>query len=330
MWKKEEVEQLVEVIKLRRSVRVYKKEPLSERTQERILQKAESIASPLMTAPVGFQIVTRKQIRGFVPAKAPHYIALYARNRENDIINAAFIMEQLDLWLIAHGIGTCWLGLPNPKPQVAKYKNMPFVILLAFGRPNEMPLRKSLSEFKRKTLPQITNITGEDELLLPLQLAPSASNRQPWYVTKTGSEINLYLTPESPFARKMLGSMPYVDMGIALCHLWLSAMDQVRFASFEKHKGSQDKMASGVEYIWSMKIAPKAEKEPQAEGDEGEVRTPAIGVDGFDEPSGTSAEPAVNDNDSDGGADSENELAADKDEKPAESGNESEEAGEKT
>ncbi|MCX8131584.1 MAG: hypothetical protein N3I35_16010 [Clostridia bacterium] len=91
----------------------------------------------------------------------------------------ALILEQRKMKcfiLSSNGIGSCWQGWPKPTKGILNVTNLEFVILMAFGKPNEPLYRLSVSEFKRKPLEQIRNMEGEDELLEPVRLAPTTNH----------------------------------------------------------------------------------------------------------------------------------------------------------
>jgi hypothetical protein len=85
----------------------------------------------------------------------------------------------MDLLLSTNNIGLCGQGIPKPTKKVIESSNMEFIILLAFGKSKETLHRNSISEFKRKSLEEKTNITDADELLETARLTPSATNGQP-------------------------------------------------------------------------------------------------------------------------------------------------------
>jgi hypothetical protein len=133
------------------------------------------------------------------------------------------MLQQMDLYFSANGLGSCWLGIPQPTKEVTEASNLEFMILMSFGNPKEPLYRANTSEFSRKTLSDITNIKGADELLEPVRLAPSAVNLQNWYFTGDKQAIYAY-SAKAGFLRNIVGGSYYpVDMGIALCHLQLAA-----------------------------------------------------------------------------------------------------------
>lgn len=84
--------------------------------------------------------------------------------------------------------------------------------------------------FKRKDFTQVffnenfnTPLTHEetkeyDEVLEMVRLAPSAMNKQPWRILKEGNNYHLYSEGKIEVNR--------IDMGICLCHFYLSAKEK--------------------------------------------------------------------------------------------------------
>jgi len=253
MWGKTGLDSLYDAIYRRKSVRKYEPTPLRQEVLDDILQKTSELTSPAPESSAVFRILSAKQVKGMVPAKAPHYLAVYAKVGLEARVNAGFQLQQMDLWLSAQGIGTCWLGMPNPSTEVKEADGLPFVIMLAFGTPAEAVYRKSITEFKRKSLLEITNLSGMDRLLEPVRLAPSAMNRQPWYLTGSVRALRLSGKNNNIISKAMLGDMPQMDMGIALCHLWLAVEKESKFLSFEREV-SPKSVPGGYSYVWTVNL----------------------------------------------------------------------------
>jgi hypothetical protein len=157
-----------------------------------------------------------------LPGTAPHFICFYSENKGRYLMNAGFILQQVDLYLSAHDVGSCWLGVARPVMPVRRHKNgLEFLIMLAFGRTDEPVHRPGPAAFKRVELSAMTSITGADELLEPVRLAPSASNSQPWFISGNTSELMVCRKKLNPIRSVLYGKINQIDIGIALCHLWL-------------------------------------------------------------------------------------------------------------
>ncbi|MCC7558518.1 MAG: nitroreductase, partial [Methanobacteriaceae archaeon] len=165
-----------------------------------------------------------------------------------------FMMQQMDLFLSANGIGSCWQGIPKPTKEVLKSSNLDFVILMAFGNSKEDLHRTNISQFKRKSLDEITDIKGEEKLLEPVRIAPSATNSQPWYFTRDNEVIHAYCKKLNFLKAKLMAKWNKIDMGIALYHLTLSAEYQGKKAEIIYDKDVENNPPRGYYYIASVKI----------------------------------------------------------------------------
>ena len=115
----------------------------------------------------------------------------------------------------ASGLGSCWLGIPQPTKEVTDASNLEFIILMSFGNSKETPHRTSTSEFKRQSLGDITNIKDTPELLEPARLAPSAVNAQNWYFTGNKNSIHAYSAKSRISQKHRWKEVNYsVNMGI--------------------------------------------------------------------------------------------------------------------
>jgi hypothetical protein len=84
---------------------------------------------------------------------------------------------------------------------------------MAFGRPDE-PLHRSLSDYKRKPIDEISE--GTDPRLEAARLAPSGLNRQLWYFIADNGLIHCFM--KKPFMG-IMKKVARIDMGIAICHI---------------------------------------------------------------------------------------------------------------
>ena len=186
-----------------------------------------------------YQIFKKEEVNIKTRWSAPYYIAICSEKKENYGLNVGFIFQQLSLYLQSIGIGSCWVGLES-----IKEKNPEFVILIAFGKSDD--LTRDISKFKRKKLSEISDF--EDEELTPARLAPSAVNSQPWYFKHTDEGFDVYKIKYNVVKRKILGKWNDIDVGIALSHLYVSNPDTFNFEIKNKEN------IKGYTYIGSLKI----------------------------------------------------------------------------
>lgn len=239
--------QLYEAIFSRRSTRKYDMTPLPEGIMKSIREYADGIKPLEESIPYEFTYLGTDDVKNILPIKAPHYICLYSLKKGNYLMNAGFLLQQIDLYLSASNLASCWLGMAKPSKGVSQLRNgLEFVIMLAFGNTTEPIHRADISEFKRRSLSAISSVVNGDEFIEPVRLAPSASNTQPWFfsgntgvITVSREKLNLLKAP-------LYDKMNQIDIGIALCHLWLSLEHQGKVASYDYKKAAAP---SGYEFM---------------------------------------------------------------------------------
>ena len=152
---------------------------------------------------------------------AEYCILIYSEKKENYLMNAGYIGQQLDLYLVAHNIGSLWFGIG--KPDEPQYNGMDYVIMIAVRKVNdETKFRTDMFKAKRKPLSEVWS--GDDLGVANIaRFAPSACNSQPWYVENKNGELTVFRYRKSG----KIGIMPAaaasyfnrIDIGIYLCIL---------------------------------------------------------------------------------------------------------------
>jgi nitroreductase len=250
-----ENEQLYKAIFHRKSIRKYDMAPLPATTIAEIQDFANSVKPLDDKVKYEFSYLSTADVKNILPIKAPHYICLYSEKQGNYLMNAGFVLQQIDLYLSANNLASCWLGMAKPSKEVPELKNgMEFVIMIAFGNSNEQIHREDTSTFNRHKLSEISQISGVDDMIEPVRLAPSASNTQPWFFTGNASEINVSREKLNILKAAMYGKMNQVDIGIGLCHLWLSLDHQDKSAAFDFNQSSAPK---GYEFMVKVNVGRK-------------------------------------------------------------------------
>jgi nitroreductase len=215
--------QLYEAIFYRKSIRRFIMAPLSASILNDLEKFTGEIRPMDETIRYSFSVLGPEDVKNTFPLKAPHFLLLYSEKKGNYLMNAGFLLQQIDLYLSANHLGSCWLGIAKPaKQDQTKEKDMEFVILLAFGQTNEVRHRADISEFKRNSLPSITDLAGMNEILEPVRLAPSSVNAQPWFFSGSADKITVSRRKLNLIKAPIYRKLNQIDIGIALCHLWLS------------------------------------------------------------------------------------------------------------
>lgn len=163
---------IYEVIKKRRSIRSYKKEPVEEEKLHRILEAARLAPSAANRQPVYFVVVKDEKIKQQLKKAyseewfytAPLIICIcsvpekaWKRSDGKNYadVDATIVMDHLILAATAEGLGTCWIAAFKA-PLLKSILNLPSGIeplaITPVGYPLNTPeptYRKSLEEFAK-------------------------------------------------------------------------------------------------------------------------------------------------------------------------------------
>jgi len=245
-------QQLYNTIFQRKSIRKYNMESLSHDTLLKIQEFASHVKPLDENIKYELSYLTTDDVKNLLPIKAPHYICLYSEKKDGYLMNTGFLLQQIDLFISANGLGSCWLGMAKPSKDVKAVKNgLEFVIILAFGGTKDQLHRIDKLEFKRKSITEISLINDIGEVLEPVRLAPSASNTQPWFFSGDKNEITVSREKLSFIKAPIYKRMNQIDIGIALCHLWLSLDHEDKTTTFDFNKADAP---SGYEFMVKVKV----------------------------------------------------------------------------
>lgn len=244
----------------RKSVKRYDLTPLDDNALAEISNELNNLKPMYNDIKTEVKILSLDEVEAKKKKKqAPHYLAVFSEPKNDYLVNAGFMLQKMDLLLSGNDIGSCWLGSPQPKEEVLKASDLEFVIVMAFGKPQDIGSmhRSSVSEFKRKSLRDISDIKGADEILEAARLAPSAGNSQPWFFSGNRNLIHAY--GSKPYAVKehkapRVKKYNTISMGIALYHLKVAAEHFGKGAEILSDKGAEKNAPEGYEYIASLKI----------------------------------------------------------------------------
>lgn len=230
------MEQLRRMMDRRRSVRSYLPDALPEDMLTALRRRMDSLTPLFPDTPVTGMIIPTAAANFLQKWKTPHFIAIFSDGSEEGLINVGFMYQQLDLYLQAQGLGSCWVGLGSLKDSGIVPEGMKLAVMMAVGRPDKAPARQGAQDFNRRTMADIAD--QPDERLEPLRLAPSATNSQPWYITHAGvthegDTLHIWREALGRIKQRTHGRMNLIDTGIALAHLYVSHPDTFRFTREE-------------------------------------------------------------------------------------------------
>lgn len=229
----------------RKSTRKYDMTPLQEEQLAEIKNFADNLKPLYKDIKVEYFIANATDVRNILPVKAPHYFIISSEKKDGYLINVGFMFQQMDLYLSSKGLGSCWLGMAKPNKKINT--KLEFVIILAFGKAINSPYRE-LSEFKRKSLSEIS--MGIDERLEVARLSPSATNSQNWFFVADNGKIHAYQKRLNLVQALIYDKMNKIDMGIAVCHLYIATEYHGKNFIFEKEEDPKE--IKGYIYIGTV------------------------------------------------------------------------------
>ncbi len=246
--------ELYKVIFKRKSVRKYVMASLPQEKLEQLQAFCKNVKRLEQGIKTEFSIESDNDAKGLFAIKAPHYISIYSEPKDASMLNVGFIMQQIDLFCSASGLGSCWLGVAKPR-NIPKMKDgLEHIITLSFGMPSEPLHRTGAEQFKRNSLSEITTIPDSEKLLEPVRLAPSAVNSQPWFFSGSSKEIIISRKKLNILKEQIYGRFNKIDIGIALCHLWLSAENLSNKIDFDFSKRA---VPEGCEFMATANLIDK-------------------------------------------------------------------------
>lgn len=246
-------EELYQTIFKRKSIRKYDQAKLSAAELEAIesfIKEAEPLDPEIKFET---QIVNADQVKSLMPIKAPHYLQFFSEEKGDYLLNAGFILQQLDLYLAANNLGSCWFGMAKPKKEIIAESDLEYLITLVFGKAAEANYRDSIEDFDRKTLSEIKEGDQHYDLLEAARLAPSATNGQPWYFKTEKKKIHLFQNQPNFIKKFFYEKMNRIDMGITLAHLWLAAVEHDYNFSFKKYSQAPA-VVDGYNYLGTVEL----------------------------------------------------------------------------
>ena len=160
-----------------------------------------------------------------------------------------YCMEKNILFATSLGLGTCWLGgtlnrstflekmnaaedelLPAATPIGYAEDNKTLkdrFIRLAVGAKNRKPPEELFFDHSNKTPLDLNSLGLYSKVLDAVRIAPSASNKQPWRIIKgSGNKYHLYMKEDAAYNAAFKNiKIQNLDMGIAMCHFELAAIE---------------------------------------------------------------------------------------------------------
>jgi len=252
------VEKAFEIMKRRRSVRSYSDKSIESHLFNELGKYCHSIESGPFGVAVRFKLLdlsflSNEELRSLgtygIIRGAQHYILGAVREGPGALEDFGYCFEKIILKATSMDLGTCWLGGTFRRGSFAAKMNLGADEMLPAIAPVGYPaeeqstadrvLRFGAGSKTRKPWDQLffssdgkTALDKEEadkfhDVLEAVRIGPSASNRQPWRITRnSGDCYHLYLK-ENKLYNRIMGKfrMQFIDMGIAMCHFELAARE---------------------------------------------------------------------------------------------------------
>jgi hypothetical protein len=276
-------------IKIRKSVRNFKTEPLCE---EDISEINLYLANPQnLVGPFGNEIklkllldseLNKKEKIGTygVIRNAQGYILGSCADTQQAIFDYGYVLEGLILMLAGMDIGTCWLAGTFDRAEIQKHYQteqneiIPAITPLGYPKQSihfrERVMRTVIKADQRKPADELFfygdfKIPFNDRskrYIKPLKyvrMAPSAKNNQPWRIIISSDLKNAHFyIKKLPGSEKGLACAPeYIDIGIAYRHFAIGMEKKGKLGEFLVDD-PQIEIPQNMEYIASWKKVKKA------------------------------------------------------------------------
>ncbi len=245
---------MIEAIKERISTRTFLNQPIDKKDEEKvkiIMKEIEELSGPFGNKiQLSYHELSEKNEEtnqkigtyGFI--KNGHtFIAGKCNNQFEALVDFGYLFEILILRLTELKLGTVWLGgtfnrnffdymiessevVPaiTPIGYPSDKKSMCEKIIRRFAKGDS---RKPFSEmfyqddFDHPVSPE----TEFKDVLTLLQVAPSASNKQPWRILIHDGILSLFLDRTPDYGKSLPYDIQALDMGIACAHLEVGLKD---------------------------------------------------------------------------------------------------------
>ncbi len=238
----------------RKSIRKYDLRPIDPALMTKLTSFIQSLQPLYPQIRTEVTIVPPDDVQRRFMRKPGHYVLFFSDPSPGFAENAGFMLQQVDLFLSANGLGSCWQMIPKPHSSARETSSLDYVILLAIGTPSEPLHRASLAEFDRRPLNQVSNAVGLEEFLEPARLAPSGTNNQPWYFAGTKNMIHVYCAKKGRLKSIFVGKMDRISVGIALCHIWLAILNQGKRMEVTKDPDAEANPPPDYYYLLTLQI----------------------------------------------------------------------------
>ncbi len=283
----------IDLIKIRRSIRSYEDGELGNEIKENIVGIIKKDHKTIFGCKVRFEFVDAsnlgpdeiKNLGTYGMITGPKYFIagiIKKNNKDFCLVDFGYVFEKIILYMTDLGLGTCWLGgtfnkkgfsnkvaiekdevIPGISPVgiISNKRHFKSSMIRTFARSKKRKPWNKLF-FKDSFLSPLEEYDS-GSYKVPLEMVrqgPSASNLQPWRVIKEKNKNNFhFFIKRSKFypRRAIYLNLQYIDLGIALSHFELTALElgiEGKWEAIENiPENKKYKIPSNIEYVisWS-------------------------------------------------------------------------------
>lgn len=249
-----------EAIFSRKSIRHFKQEKLEWDEIAELLDFANKLPMLMEGIAVEFKLVSNIEAKqgfwGPFNVKAPYYLCISSEEKEDYMLNAGYLMQQINLYLTSKGLGTCFL-VAYPGGGLKATMKYEYIVALAFGKTTSNLYRESS---KANRMPESEIVVYKEEVtpdikqvLSAARLAPSVFNSQPWRFVVYKNRIHVFAKKNLLIA-KALDYNKMIDMGIMMANLLLTAEELWVDITLSKSETLKSKEFQNNEYVCTITI----------------------------------------------------------------------------
>ena len=266
------MENVLELIKSRRSVRTFDGQDVDSSQKEKLLSFAQSAANPFgLEIRYRYLDVVEEKLNCPVVLGTRLFLAAAMKKQPRAEEAFGYSFESVVLYAQQLGLGTLWVGGTMDRAAFERALGledgefMPCVSPIGY-KADKMSVRESLMRkgIKADSRMDFEELFFDESFDKPLsrdkpgklapaleavRLSPSAVNKQPWRLLVSDGTVHFCLKRSKGFAAGAI-DMQKIDMGIAMCHFELCARELGFQTGFSIE--SSVPVEEGMEYIASF------------------------------------------------------------------------------
>jgi hypothetical protein len=286
-WRKILKNPIDDLVKRRYSCRTYEDRPIEAGDRQALSEFVAALGAGPLGSRTRFSLVAATEedrgslkglgTYGFIKG-ATGFIVGAVEPSPRDMEDYGYGLEQAVLVATDLGLGTCWLGGSFTKSsfarkiQAARSEVVPAVVAVGYptegsrngwmraraGGERRLPHEQLFWDGKPGEPLDLRRAAGYSEALEAVRWAPSASNKQPWRVIRSGDDWHFYLQRTKGYGKGSalssllrLADLQRVDVGIAMCHFDLVAREHGLTGRWVVEQPASHAVAAGLEYTVS-------------------------------------------------------------------------------